>query len=247
MVDFRIRPRAPDRLFRPPRERSPTRSGWLRKAAALLLAVVVLLPCTLILVYRFLPPPMTPLMLIRLGEGEGITKRWVPLTRIARSVPDAVIAAEDNRFCIHHGFDFGAIREALEEREDGGDLRGASTISMQTARNLFLWPARTWLRKGMEAYLTVLLEFLLPKQRIIELYLNIAEWGHGTYGVASASQKYFSKDPSKLTRYEAALLASILPAPREWSANPPGPYVAQRADVILGRISQLGELLDCAH
>lgn len=205
------------------------------------------MPCVLILVYRFVPPPITPLMVIRLGEGEGIMKRWVPLAQMARHMPDAVIAGEDNRFCIHHGFDFGAIREAFEEREEGGDLRGASTISMQTARNLFLWPARTWLRKGMEAYLTVLLEFLLPKQRIIELYLNIVEWGHGIYGIGSASQKYFGKDPSKLTRHEAALLAAILPAPREWSANPPGSYVAQRADVISGRISQLGELLDCTH
>lgn len=215
--------------------------------AAMLLTVVVLLPSALILTYRFLPPPITPLMLIRKGEGEGIMKRWVPLSRMSHYVPDAAIAAEDNRFCIHHGFDFGAIREAIEENEEGGELRGASTISMQTARNLFLWPARTWLRKGIEAYLTVLLEFLLPKQRIIELYLNIVEWGHGIYGVGAASEKYFGKDPSKLTRHEAALLAAILPAPREWSANPPGSYVAERANVISTRISQLGQLLDCAH
>ncbi len=215
--------------------------------AAMLLTVVVLLPSALILTFRFLPPPITPLMLIRKGEGERIVKGWVPLSRMSRYVPDAAIAAEDNRFCIHHGFDFGAIREAIEENDEGGELRGASTISMQTARNLFLWPARTWLRKGIEAYLTVLLEFLLPKQRIIELYLNIVEWGHGIYGVGAASQKYFGKDPSKLTRHEAALLAAILPAPREWSANPPGSYVAERANVISTRISQLGELLDCAH
>lgn len=246
MTNLRNRPRNPDRLTRS-RERVLTRFGRLRQVAALVVAVVVVLPSMLILVYRFVPPPITPLMVIRLGEGEGITKRWVPLARMTRYLPDAVIAAEDNRFCIHHGFDFGAIREAIEEREEGGDLRGASTISMQTARNLFLWPARTWLRKGIEAYLTVLLEFLLPKQRIIELYLNVAEWGHGIYGAGSASQKYFGKDPSKLTRHEAALLAAVLPAPREWSANPPGPYVAQRADVISGRISQLGELLDCAR
>lgn len=215
--------------------------------AAMLLTVVVLLPSALILTYRFLPPPITPLMLIRKGEGEGIMKRWVPLSRTSRYVPDAAIAAEDNRFCIHHGFDFGAIREAIEENEEGGELRGASTISMQTARNLFLWPARTWLRKAIEAYLTVLLEFLLPKHRIIELYLNIVEWGHGIYGVGAASQKYFGKDPSKLTRHEAALLAAILAAPREWLANPPGSYVAERANVISIRISHLGELLDCAQ
>ena len=246
MTEYRSRPRVPDRPTRS-RERSPTSSARLRKVVAVLLAFFVVAPCVLILVYRFVPPPITPLMVIRLGEGEGIAKRWVPLARMAPYVPDAVIAAEDNRFCIHHGFDFGAIREAYEEREEGGELRGASTISMQTARNLFLWPARTWLRKGVEAYLTVLLEFLLPKQRIVELYLNVAEWGHGIYGIGSASQKYFGKDPSKLTRHEAALLAAILPAPREWSANPPGPYVAQRADIISGRMSQLGGLLDCAH
>lgn len=236
MMAFRTRSRA--------KIRSPSR---LRIAAAILCGAVVLLPSALILIYRFVPPPVTPLMLIRAGEGEGIVKRWVPIAGMSRTVPDAVIAAEDNRFCIHHGFDFGAIREAMVENEEGEGLRGASTISMQTARNLFLWPARTWLRKGAEAYLTVLLEFLLPKRRIIELYLNIVEWGHGIYGVGAASQRYFGKDPSKLTRHEAALLAAILPAPREWSANPPGPYVAGRAGVIAARMSQLGEFLDCAH
>jgi monofunctional biosynthetic peptidoglycan transglycosylase len=118
---------------------------------------------------------------------------------------------------------------------------------MQTAKNLFLWPGRSWLRKGIEAYLTVMIELLWPKQRIMEVYLNIAEWGHGIYGVEAAAQTYFGKDASKLTRREAALLAAVLPNPREWQANPPGSYVSERASVIAVRIDQLGELLDCVR
>ena len=208
-------------------------------------AIVVALPATLILAYRFVPPPATPLMLIRLVEGEGIDKNWTPLSRISPNAADAVIASEDNRFCVHRGFDIEAIQEAVEEYQEGGDLRGASTISMQTAKNLFLWPGRSWLRKGAEAYLTVFLELLLPKQRILELYLNVAEWGNGIYGIEAAAERYFKKPAAKLTRYEASLLAAVLPAPRDWSPNPPGSYVAGRASSILRRIGQLGPLLDC--
>jgi monofunctional biosynthetic peptidoglycan transglycosylase len=229
----------PDRPRRPP--------GRLRKAAVTAVAVIVFLPATLIFIYGLAPPPITPLMLIRMTEGEGITKHWVPLSLISPNVPDAVIASEDNRFCIHFGFDFEAIQDVMTEYEGGGGLRGASTISMQTAKNLFLWPSRSWVRKGIEAYLTVLVELLWPKQRIMEVYLNIIEWGHGIYGIDAASHAYFGKDASKLTRYQAALLAAILPNPREWSANPPGSYVAERAGVISARIPKLGELLDCVH
>ena len=227
--------------------RSRRKPGRWRKAAVAVIAVLVALPATLTLIYRYVPPPVTPLMLIRLVEGEGIEKDWTPLSRISPAAGEAVIAAEDNRFCVHRGFDFEAIQEAVEDYQGGGDLRGASTITMQTAKNLFLWPGRSWLRKGAEAYLTVFLELLLPKRRILELYLNVAEWGPGIYGVEAASQRYFGKPAAKLTRYQAALLAAVLPAPRDWSANPPGEYVAGRASSIVRRMGQLGPLLDCAR
>jgi monofunctional biosynthetic peptidoglycan transglycosylase len=223
------------------------RPGRLRKVLIAALAILAGLPAALILIYRFVPPPITPLMLIRMAEGAGIAKRWMPLSRISPNAADAVITSEDNRFCIHHGFDFGAIREAVEEYRDRGELRGASTISMQTAKNLFLWPGRSWLRKGAEAYLTVLLEFLWPKQRILEVYLNIAEWGDGIYGIEAAAEANFRKPAAKLTRHEAALLAAVLPDPRGWRANPPDSYVAERAEEIAGRIPQLGELLSCVR
>jgi monofunctional biosynthetic peptidoglycan transglycosylase len=224
--------------------------GWrerLRNLALGGVAAFVLLPAMVILIYGLVPPAVTPLMLIRLAEGEGIAKTWVPLSRISPQMPYAIIAAEDNRFCVHFGFDFKAIQEAVADYGESGGLRGASTVSMQTAKNLFLWPGRSWLRKGIEAYLTVMIELLWPKQRIMEVYLNIAEWGHGIYGVEAAAQTYFGKDASKLTRREAALLAAVLPNPREWQANPPGSYVSERASVIAVRIDQLGELLDCVR
>ena len=186
-------------------------------------------------------------MLIRLAEGEGISKDWVPLSEISPQAPLAVVASEDNRFCVHHGFDFKAIRNAMADYEEGGDLRGASTISMQTSKNLFLWPGRNWIRKGLEAYLTVFLELLWPKQRIMEVYLNEVEWGPGIYGIEAASRKYFRKPAARLTRYESALLAAVLPNPREWRPNPPDAYVASRARTIAARIPKLGPLLDCVR
>ena len=139
-----------------------------------LVLVLVGLPALFVLIYRVVPPPATPLMVIRSLEGEGWSRDWVALESLPPYVAGTVIAAEDNRFCLHWGFDFDAIRDALDEAEGGGRLRGASTISMQTAKNLFLWPGRDWLRKGLEAYLTPFVEFLLPKRRIMEIYLNVA-------------------------------------------------------------------------
>ena len=235
--------------FRPPMfsARSRRKRGRWRRAIVATLAILVALPATLTLIYRYVPPPITPLMIIRLFEGEGIDKDWTPYSRISSNAGEAVIAAEDNRFCVHRGFDLEAIQEAVEDYQEGGDLRGASTITMQTAKNLFLWPGRSWLRKGAEAYLTVFLELFLPKERILELYLNVAEWGPGVYGIEAASQKYFGKPAAALTRYQAALLAAVLPAPRDWSSNPADSYVAGRASLIVRRIGQLGPLLDCAR
>jgi monofunctional biosynthetic peptidoglycan transglycosylase len=187
----------------------------------------------LVMVYRVVPPPVTPLMLIRAVEGRGITKSWQPLDEISPNLMHAVMASEDAKFCEHHGFDWDAIGEAWQRYRRGvGKLHGASTISMQTAKNVFLWPGRDWIRKGLEAYFTVLIELVWGKRRIIETYLNVVEWGPGIYGAAAAAQFYFHKPPNALNAEEAARLAAILPDPLKWSASRPDRYVAERATFI---------------
>jgi monofunctional glycosyltransferase len=187
----------------------------------------------LVTMYRLVPPPVTPLMLIRAIEGHGMTKSWRSLDEISPNLMHAVMAGEDAKFCEHHGFDWEAIREDWQRYRRGeGKLRGASTISMQTAKNVFLWPGRDWVRKGLEAYFTVLIELVWGKERIIETYLNVVEWGPGIYGAAAATQFYFHKPPSALNADEAARLAAILPDPLKWSANRPDRYVAERAAFI---------------
>jgi len=187
----------------------------------------------LVALYREVPPPVTPLMLIRTAEGNGIAKEWLPLAHISPYLARAVIAGEDAKFCEHHGFDWDAIREAWRRYRRGeGKLRGASTISMQTAKNVFLWPGRDWLRKGLEAYFTVLIELAWGKERIVETYLNVVEWGPGIYGAEAASQFHFHKPASALTADEAARLAAVLPDPLKWSASRPGSYVLGRAAFI---------------
>lgn len=213
---------------------------------AIVVGILLLAPPAAIVVYRFVPPPGTPLMLIRAAEGAPIVRRWTPLEEIAPSLPKAAIAAEDNLFCRHRGFDWRAVQLALDEWEEEGRLRGASTITMQTAKNLFLWPGQSWLRKGIEAYITAWLEALWPKQRILEVYLNVAEWGPGIYGAEAAARAHFGRSAAELTNRQAALLAAVLPNPRRWSAARPTAYIARRADVIAARVNQLGPLLSCA-
>jgi monofunctional biosynthetic peptidoglycan transglycosylase len=187
----------------------------------------------LVALYREVPPPGTPLMLIRGVEGYGIAKEWRSLDQISPHLVRAVIASEDAKFCTHHGFDWDAIREAWRRYRQGtGRLRGASTISMQTAKNVFLWPGRDWPRKGLEAYFTVLIELAWGKERIIETYLNVVEWGPGIYGAEAASQFHFHKPAAALTADEAAHLAAVLPDPLKWSASRPDRYVAGRAAFI---------------
>jgi len=191
-------------------------------------------------VYRLVPPPVTPLMLIRVVEGHGITKSWRPLDAISPSLIHAVMAGEDAKFCEHHGFDWDAIAEDWQRyRRGGGRLLGASTISMQTAKNVFLWPGRDWIREGLEAYFTVLIELVWGKRRIIETYLNVVEWGPGIYGAAAAAQFYFHKPPSALNAEEAARLAAILPDPLKWSASRPDRYVAERVAFIRAQVPDL--------
>ena len=217
----------------------------LFRALLWLLLLAVVLPLGVVAAYRVVPPPMTPLMVMRLAEGESLERDWASLSQISSHAVRAVIAAEDNLFCSHGGFDWDALFEALAEHRRGERLRGASTISMQTAKNVFLWPGRSLFRKGLEAYLTPLIELAWGKRRIIEIYLNVAEWGPGVYGIEAAAQRHFGKRAARLSRWEAALLAAVLPNPRAWSASDPGPFVRQRARVYLRRMDQLGPLLDC--
>jgi monofunctional biosynthetic peptidoglycan transglycosylase len=209
------------------------------------LLIALLAPPALLLLFRFVPVPITPLMLIRLAEGEDLRKDWVPLAQIAPVLPQAVIASEDNRFCGHNGFDWAALGEVLDDLRAGERARGASTITMQTAKNLFLWPDRSLLRKGLEAWLTPQIELIWDKQRILEVYLNVVEMGPGIYGAQAAARAYFGKPASDLTRTEAARLAAILPNPRVWSPTAQTDYMVRRVRTIGQRIGQLGPMLDC--
>ncbi len=190
----------------------------------------------LVVLYGVVPPPVTPLMVIRLLQGEGLRKDWVPFDEVSPNLVRALIASEDARFCDHGGFDWQAIKDAIERNRAGRRTFGASTITQQTAKNLFLWPGRDFLRKGLEAYFAVLLEVFLDKQRIMELYVNVIEFGPGVYGAEAAARYHFDKPAAELTRREAALLAVVLPNPREMSASKPSSYVRRRAGTIQARM-----------
>jgi len=203
-----------------------------------------------VLTYRFINPPLTPLMIIRLfqqaidGEKIMLKKDWVSLDKISPQLQLAVVASEDNRFLEHRGFDFQAIEKAKDynEKKKGKRMRGASTISQQTAKNVFLWPQRSWIRKGLEAYFTVLIELVWSKKRIMEVYLNVIETGKGIYGAEKSSQIYFNKPAEKLTRGEAALLAAILPNPLKWSPAHPTGYLLTRQQWILWNMANIGKV-----
>jgi monofunctional glycosyltransferase len=224
-----------------------TFGGRLRHIALRLALVALVAPPLILLVYRFVPPPLTPLMLLRLGEGEELHKDWQPLAEIATSLAEAVVAAEDNRFCEHWGIDWPALKGEIAAWRAGEAPRGASTITMQTAKNLFLWPDRSLLRKALEAPLTPQIEVLWPKRRIIEVYLNIVEFGPGIYGAEAAAQSYFGKSAAELSSREAALLAAVLPSPRTSSPAHPSAWLERRAETIRSRIGQLGPMLDCVR
>ena len=197
--------------------------------------ILVLLPIATTLIYRVVPVPVTPLMVIRLFEGEGLAHDWVAYDEIAPVMVRSVIAAEDAKFCSHQGFDWDAIGDALDSAEDGGRLRGGSTISQQPAKNVFLWPDRSWLRKGLEAGFTVMIEALWPKRRILEIYLNSVEFGPGVYGVEAAARYHFGVAAADLSAHQAALLAAVLPNPRQRSAAVPSAYVRSYAGRIQAR------------
>lgn len=188
----------------------------------------------LVAIYRFVPPPITLTMLL---DGNGITKDWTSLSRIDRNMVDAAIAGEDGKFCTHNGFDREAIEKALEHNARGGRIRGGSTISQQTAKNVFLWQNGGYLRKGLEAWFTFLIEKIWGKRRIMEVYLNVAETGIGTYGVEAGAQRYFNKSAARLSRVEAARIAAVLPLPKKREANRPSGFTRRYGNTIAARVA----------
>lgn len=211
-------------------------SRWRRRFVLGLLLVLVVAPLAYLGVVRFVPPSGTPLMVVRWFQGESWRQNWVSIDDISPALLRAVVASEDSRFCSHSGFDWLEIRAVLRLVVFQGRMRGASTISMQTARNLMLWPGRDPLRKMLEILDTVLLEAVWPKRRILEVYMNIAEWGPGIYGVEAAAREAFGKSAAQVTEHEAALLAVVLPNPREWSAADPTLALHARAALVQARM-----------
>ncbi len=224
---------------------------WLRRllgwSGYIVLALIVM-SVTVVAAFRWVDPPTSAFIeqhrvaVLRADQPErGPRQRWVGLDDIHPAVPLAVVASEDQRFPCHHGLDFDAISDALEERRESGRLRGASTISQQVAKNLFLWPGRSFVRKGLEGYLTVLIELAWSKERILEVYLNVAEFGDGVYGVAVAADEFFARTPAELEPAQAALLAAVLPSPKRLDATEPSDYLRDRQAWILGQMTGLGD------
>jgi monofunctional biosynthetic peptidoglycan transglycosylase len=223
--------------------------GFMRRilrGLAWAVGLFLALNIVLVLVFRFVPVPVSGLMVQRRIEAWTGDKpytsrhRWVPLEEISPSLGAAVIAAEDQTFTEHFGFDWQAIEKAVQHNEHSRRKRGASTVSQQTAKNLFLWNSRSWTRKGLEAWFTLLIEAGWSKRRILEVYLNIVEFGEGVYGAEAAARTYFGKSAKRLTPSEAALLAAVLPNPRKFRANAPSEYLRGRQAWILGQMRQLG-------
>ncbi len=230
----------------------------LKKMFRFVLRLVIgflLLSVVSVIVFRFVPVPFTILMVQRCieqkadGKEMHLEKDWVPLDKISNNLQLAVVASEDQNFLWHHGFDFDAMKRAMEynEKQEGRrhpKTRGASTISQQTAKNTFLWPARSYIRKGLEVYFTFLIELIWSKERIMEVYLNIIEMGDGVYGAEAAAQKYFHKHASQLTQAEAARIAAVLPNPRKFKLSAPSGYVLGRQAFIQNQMNLWGGKLD---
>lgn len=235
------------RLLLRRRDKSPrpaSASRWGRRLVRFVaVSVVSALGLTLLVVlpWRWIAPPTTAFIVReRIIGGEPVLHRWVRWDEISPNLPIAAVAAEDQKFPNHRGFDWDAIGNAIERNQQGGRVRGGSTISQQLAKNLYLWPGQNWIRKGVEAYFTVWIELLWPKQRILEVYLNVAEFGPGVFGVGAASERLLGKHPSELTPYDAAVLVAVLPSPRRMSAENPSDYVRSRAAEIQSAVRGLG-------
>ena len=192
-----------------------------------------------VLLYRFVPPPITMTMIGDMMGGRSVSKDWMPLSRMDPDMAHAAISAEDGNFCAHHGFDFVAIRKAFSGNEAGRRYRGGSTISQQTAKNVFLWQGRSWVRKGLETWFTGLIELLWGKKRIMEVYLNVAETGIATYGANAGAMRYFHHDARRLTPTEAARIAAILPLPKKRDAIDPHGFVRRYGDRITHRLGPM--------
>ena len=219
----------------------------LLRGLVIAVAAWVALTIATVVAFRWIDPPTTAFMLqSRIAElflrtpGYAFRHDWRDWNQISSNAALAVVAAEDQQFPEHFGFDFRQIDKALKDRERGRRVRGASTISQQVAKNIFLWPGQSWFRKGLEAGITVLIELAWPKQRVLEVYLNVAEFGRGTWGVQAASRKFFRKDAARLTPAEAALLAAVLPAPKRFRAEAPSSYVRRRQAWIQRQMASLG-------
>lgn len=199
----------------------------------------VLLSVAAVVLFRFVPVPGTPLMAIRsvqsisMGKRPVVSYRWVPYDQISDHLKRAVIASEDQRFYVHNGFDRIEIEKAIKENKTRKKARGASTISQQTAKNLFLWPQSSWFRKGLETWFTLLMELIWPKERILEVYLNIMETGKGLYGAEAVARSHFNSTAAKLTPQQSALIAATLPNPLVYNSRQPGPYIQRRQGQIL--------------
>jgi monofunctional biosynthetic peptidoglycan transglycosylase len=220
-----------------------------RRIGALLLktgALLLVFSTMVVLPLRWIDPPVSMMMLWQRAEAVGqdhagfaVAYRWRDIDQMARYLPPAVLAAEDQKFLDHHGFDFEAIADAVETRLDGGALRGASTISQQVAKNLYLWPSRSLVRKGLEAYFTVLIEALWNKRRILEVYLNIAEFGDGVFGAEAAARRYFGEPATALTAEQSARLAAVLPNPKRMDPRRPGPHARKKAAWIRSQVRRM--------
>lgn len=222
--------------------------GFLFRLLSFLILCFILSTILITIFYGLVNPPVTPLMIKMSGEKHidgsnyGIHKEWVKIEEISENMILAVVASEDNRFLEHHGFDMKAIEDAREHNKQSKRKHGASTISMQTAKNVFLWPNRTWTRKGFEAWFTVLIELFWSKERIMEVYLNVIETGKGMYGVEAAAQKYYKLPAAKLSRSQSAMIAAILPNPRERDPRHPTAYMYKRRSWILWNMGNIEQV-----
>jgi monofunctional biosynthetic peptidoglycan transglycosylase len=226
------------------------RKPWVRRIASVVFFFVLPVPALLLLVFRFLPIPFTPQMLVDLATLRPIHYSWREGNEISPYLGRAVIGSEDQNFCNHNGFDWKELGDAWRDySKRNKPLRGASTLSQQTAREVFLAPVHSFVRKGIEAWLTILIEALWPKQRILTAYLNVVDWGHGNFGAEAAAQSYFGVPASGLTQAQAARLAAVLPNPDRFRADRPGPYVRHRTGTLLSRQHEVvRDALDwCIH
>ncbi|MCQ2265793.1 MAG: monofunctional biosynthetic peptidoglycan transglycosylase [Bacteroidales bacterium] len=225
------------------KEATSTSSHKFWKVIGKIILILFIVSIALPLAYRWINPPFTPLMVIRkIQNGTPIEKEWRDLDEISHYMVDCAVAAEDNNFLAHRGFDWGAVQKAINDHKKGKSKRGASTISQQTAKNVFLWPGHSWVRKAGEVYFTFLIETFWSKERIMEVYLNVIEMGDGIYGAEAAAQHYFQKSADKLTLHQCALITACYPAPLSRNPGKPTSYLNRRAGKISGLSCKIGRV-----